>query len=240
MKKIRKEPPRHFPYQHPTFGTDKRPKASFYWKETVYYFWWEYLRRNEEYLKTCEDKGAGKYADLYKDFGDVRGSDFKVWWNQENRGALLFSNPVTEDQVTELSDGEKALVDEDRLVVSIPLNLPQKFLIQKIRKLIEMKHKGDKGRQYAKVSKAKYRFKGQPNIKALKLGLNVYDQIKENPNKKLWEIGMSLPQFHLELEEYQKGNEPEFTQRRVMSSTVSRYEKRVRDSINKTVLGIFP
>jgi ABC-type phosphate/phosphonate transport system permease subunit len=85
-----------------------------------------------------------------------------------------------------------------------------------------------------------YRFKGQPNIKALKLGLDVYDQIKANPNKKLWEIGMTLPQFQLELEEYQRGIEPEFTQRRVISSTVSRYEKRVRDSINKTVLGIFP
>ena len=240
MKKIRKEPPRHFPYQHPTFGTDKRPKASFYWKETVYYFWWEYLRRNDEYLKTCENNGAGKHADLYKDFGDVRDSDFKVWWNQENRGALLFSNPVTEDQVTELIDGEKAFVDEERLVVSIPLNLPQKFLIQKIRKIIEAKHKGNKGRQYAKNSKATYRFKGQPNIKALRIGLEVYDQIKTNPKKHLWEIAMLLPQFQMELEDYKNGVIPEFTQRRVMSSTVSRYKKRVLNAIKNAASKNFP
>lgn len=240
MKKIRKEPPRHFPYQHPTFGTTKSPKAAFYWKETVYYYWWEYLRRNQDYLQTCENGGIGIHADLYKDFGDVRDSDFKKWWSDGGRGAILFSNPTTEDRVAELVDGEKAVVDEDRLVLSIPLNLPQKFLLEKVRKLIEAKHKGDKGKQYAKSSKATYKFKGQPNIKALKVGLEVFDQIQANPKKHLWEIAMLLPQFQMELENYKKGEIPEFAQRRVMSSTVSRYKKRVVNAIKNAASKNFP
>ena len=110
MKNIRKVPPRHFPYQHPTFGTDKKPKTPRNWEDTVYYLWWAYLKRNEDYLKTCEAKGKGKLSALYKDFGDVRGDDFKRWWNEDERGANLFSNPITEDRISLLSNGDKAIV----------------------------------------------------------------------------------------------------------------------------------
>lgn len=239
MKKIRKTPPRHFPYQHPTFGTDKKPKTPRNWEDTVYYLWWAYLKRNEDYLKTCESKGKGKLSALYKDFGDVRGDSFKKWWNEGERGATLFSNPTTEDRITLLVNGEKALVDEGRLVMSVPLSLPQKFLVDKFRKILEAHHTGEKGRQYAKFSKAKYQFQGQPNIKALQIGLKVYDQAKANPEMTLWEIGASLPQFQLELEQY-KGGEIPFDLRRTISSTVSRYKKRVAESIENTGKGIFP
>jgi len=70
--------PRHFPYQHPTFGTAKRPKAAFAWEESVYYWWWAYLKRNKEYLACCENGGAGPLSDHYKDFGDVRGKALRL------------------------------------------------------------------------------------------------------------------------------------------------------------------
>jgi len=152
----------------------------------------------------------------------------------------LFSNPTTEDRVTELLNGEKAVVDENRLVLSIPLNLPQKFLFEKVRNLIEAKHKGNKGKQYAKTSKATYKFKGQPNIKALRIGLEVYDQIQENSQKHLWEIAMLLPQFQMELENYKKGEVPEFSQRRVMSSTVSRYKNELLTQLKMPASKNFP
>ena len=239
MKNMRKVPPRHFPYQHPTFGTDKKPKTPRHWEDTVYYLWWAYLKRNEDYLKTCESKGKGKYSALYKDFGDVRGDSFKKWWNEGERGANLFSNPTTEDRINLLENGDKAFVDEGRLVMSVPLSLPQKFLVDRFRKILEAHHTGEKGRQYAKVSKAKYQFQGQPNIKALQIGLRVYDQAKANPEMTLWEIGSSLPQFQEELREYRGGEIP-FDLRRTISSTVSRYKKRVAESIANTGRGVFP
>lgn len=239
MKNSRKKAPRHFPYQHPTFGTDKKPKTPRNWEDTIYYLWWAYLRRNEEYLKTCEANGAGKLSSIYKDFGDVRGDSFKKWWNEGERGATLFSNPTSEDRISLLENGQKAIVDEERFVISVPLSLPQKFLVDRFRKILEAHHTGKKGKQYAKQSKAKYQFQGQPNIKALQIGLKVYDEAKANPELTLWEIGSSLPQFQVELKQF-KGKEIPFDLRRTISSTVSRYKKRVAETIKNTSKGIFP
>jgi hypothetical protein len=79
MQNLRSNQTRHFPYQHPTFGTDKRPKPESAWQKSIYYWWWAYLKRNMEYLECCENNGEGKLANLYADFGDVRGDDFKEW-----------------------------------------------------------------------------------------------------------------------------------------------------------------
>jgi hypothetical protein len=126
---------RHFPYQHPTFGTAKRPKPVSSWKGSVYYWWWEYLRRNDDYLATCKNGGKGKCAKLYEDFGDVRGESFKDWWLEGGRNVRCFAEPpaatiqvIAPDSVTEhVSDGV--------LLIAVPLNLPMKHLTTRFRKL---------------------------------------------------------------------------------------------------------
>jgi hypothetical protein len=51
------------------------------WKCSVYYYWWEYLRRHEGYRVTCERVGKGpSCAELYKSFGNVHDGDFHQWW----------------------------------------------------------------------------------------------------------------------------------------------------------------
>src|SRR5262249_16591704 len=95
---------RNFPYQSPTFGTKKHPKSG---KDSVYYWWWEYLRRNPQYRKTCESGGLGPLADLYKDFGDVRNDNFKAWWKENDRGAMLFARPPAEVSVRVLVERDK-------------------------------------------------------------------------------------------------------------------------------------
>jgi len=59
--------------KYPTFGTKHNRKTASYQQMSPYYWWWEYLRRNKDYLKCCENEGKGKFSELYKDFGDVRG-----------------------------------------------------------------------------------------------------------------------------------------------------------------------
>ena len=66
-------PSRRQPPQKPF----KEAKA---WQTSVYYYWWEYLRRHEGYRRTCENGGKGKYAALYRDFGDVHAGEFWDWW----------------------------------------------------------------------------------------------------------------------------------------------------------------
>ncbi len=194
MKK--KSIPRHFPYQHPTFGTAKRPKPAFAWEGSVYYWWWAYLKRNKEYLACCENGGAGRLSEHYKDFGDVRGDSFKAWWSENDRGARLFAEPKAENSVRVLEEGERAPSRSQALTLSLPLNLPKKFLLQRCRDLLSDVRKGGVGKLYARDSRAAYRVTGQPNLIALKRALMVYDAIEVSrgvkPKKPFWKIATEL------------------------------------------------
>ncbi len=188
--------PRHFPYQHPTFGTAKRPKPAFAWEGSVYYWWWAYLKRNKEYLACCENGGAGRLYEHYKDFGDVRGDSFKVWWSEDDRGARLFAEPKAEDSVRVLEEGERAPSRSQAVTLSLPLNLPKKFLLQRCRDLLSDVRKGGVGKLYARDSRAAYKITGQPNLIALKRALMVYDAIEVSrgvkPKKPYWKIATEL------------------------------------------------
>ena len=97
------------------------------------------------------------------------------------------------------------------------------------------------GQQYAKKSRAAYKFKGQPNIKALKTALEVFDHIKAYPDRKLWEVGRILPQFQTELNECAKtGEAPSYHFKRTIEATVSRYKRKATQSIQNVALGQFP
>ena len=120
---------RHFPYQHPTFGTDKNPKPVSAWKDSLYYWWWAYLRKNTDYIRCCESGGEGSMAEIYKDFGDVRGESFKVWWTEEGRGVRLFADPRSEESFRLLDEGELApsRVKREVIVSHIESNYATEF-----------------------------------------------------------------------------------------------------------------
>jgi len=79
-----------FPSAPPPFaGAPYRPRplmspfaGAERWKCSVYYFWWEYLRRHAGYRTTCANGGHGDFANLYNDFGDIHSTDFPTWWWQ--------------------------------------------------------------------------------------------------------------------------------------------------------------
>ena len=238
MEKKKTTRQRHFPYQHPTFGRGKNKKQEDAWKKTVYYLWWAFLKRNERYIKTCELEGNDELSELYKDFGDVRGDDFKSWWTESGRGASLFANQsgdtirvVQNDELPELE------VDPALMIVSVPLNLPKKFLLKNFKKILDKHHNQKRGQQYAKQSNAKYQFKGQPNIDALTTALMIYDKKKEFSKMKLWELGRFLPSFrHL----FREGIQIDTTDKKTIEATVSRYLKRAKQAIENTSKGMFP
>lgn len=232
---------RHFPYQHPTFGRGAKKKHEDAWKKTIYFAWWSYIKRNEEYIKTCDKNGKGSLSKLYEDFGDVRGDDFKSWWSTDSRGMKLFSEPPAQETIRVVSRDEIESLDEDLLLMSVPLNLPKKFLLQRFRTLLAEKHKGERGKQYAKRSKAKYQFKGQPNIEALLLALHVLDKKNEFPKMKLWELGQFLPQFkHLYGSYLSSGQSLDTANKKIIEATVSRYLRKARLSVANTAKGCFP
>jgi hypothetical protein len=232
---------RHFPYQHPTFGRVSKKKGEDAWKKTIYFAWWSYLKRSEEYIETCDKNGKGSLSKLYDDFGDVRSDDFKKWWSSDGRGVILFSEPPAQDTIRIISRDEIESLDDDLLLMSVPLTLPKKFLLQRFRTLLAVKHKGERGKQYAKRSKAMYNFNGQPNIDALMTALNLFDRKKEFPTMKLWELGQFLPKFKHLYKEYLKNGTPlDTSDKKLIEATVSRYIKKASQSVDNTSRGSFP
>jgi len=238
---MKRPPNRHFPYQHPTFGTEKKPKPKRYWEETIYFLWWSYLKRSQHYLQTCESGGKKGLVDLYKDFGDVRGDNFKEWWSKDSRGMRLFAEPQALSTLQVVTKDELDEIQGETLLMSVPLSLPKKFLLERFRKILAEHHKGERGRQYAKKSESRYKFKGQPNIQGMKTALMVYDHLVANPKTRLWEVGRILPQFKMELEECEKKNiVPSYDLKRTIEATVSRYKRKATSSISNAELGAFP
>ena len=231
---------RHFPYQHPTFGSIRNPKPETAWKGTVYYWWWAYLKRSERYIACCERGGTGELSDLYADFGDVRGDNFKQWWLEDSRGLRLFAEPRGEDSVRILTPEDQVLSQSEALTVSLPLYLPRRHLERAFKQLLAQAHPGKRGIQLAKHSQARYRVQGQPNTKALQRGLEVYDRWKSS-KEPLWKIGNDLPGI-IRTQKIKpaelKGEE--MLKRRALAATVRRYISRVEQTIECVEQGILP
>lgn len=193
------------------------------------------MRRNENYQIACQSSDKGNYAALFEDFG-VLGDDFHAWWR--DRGVHLFAEPRAEDTVRVLEQGE--IVPNGTLSISFPLNLPKKHLEKRFKELLMKEHQGKRGRQLAKLSQARYKVQGQPNVPAMEVGLRVYDHARKNPDMPLWQIGNTL-------ENFQGWNKilPSDTpasvidKKNALAATVCRYLKRVKKNIERTGEGLF-
>lgn len=231
---------RHFPYQHPIFGTTNKPAPVSKWKGTVYYWWWAYLRRNLIYLQTCEAGGVGPCSELYKDFGDVRADNFKGWWSEDARGVRLFAEPRAADMVRVLVPGNEVLPVTEALTLSLPLGFPKRFLEARFKELLAQVHEGARGKQYAKNSHARYKVVGQPNVPALALMLDVWDLRHQRPDLPLWEIGNRIPRVAADSKV--RGNPRSLenvSKKMALASAVSRYLKRANELIMATGEGRF-
>jgi hypothetical protein len=187
---------RHFSLKHPLFRKTKTP-TGVEWRKSIYYLWWEFLRRHDGYKATCENDGKGRYAKLYEDFGDVHTLGFREWWTKGDRGARLFAEPAAPQTVQRLTKDDVASLgpdwdDEFVLVIAAPISLPKRYIQNRIAKLLKSHHPGKPGKRTLKESRALYPVANQFNIHSLQIALAVYDLKKANPKMKLWEIAQQL------------------------------------------------
>lgn len=195
-------------------------------------------------MKCCEAGGKGKLSNLYKDFGDVRSDDFQKWWSQDDRGAKLFSDPLVESTVRLLDEGD-IVGGDDVLTIAFPLTLPKRYLKKRLNDLLIKHHKGQRGVQQAKSSKAQYRFSGQPNLMGLERALKVYDHLEELKTQGLkkpqWKVAMDL---NIVEDEYRvhRTDTPKTAEdkRRVLTAIVGRLKKKASESVKRTSSGLFP
>lgn len=229
----------------PRFGTAKRPAHPSSWQRSVYYWWWEYLRRNDAYKICCEKGGQGELAKLYADFGDVHAMDFKQWWTENNRGGILFTEQVAEDILRELNPEQAASLGTwnrtDFMVVLVPLSQPKRHLTKRFTTLLKHRHEGARGKRMLAKTTAMYKLAGQFTIESLRATLKAYDLRQENPKMPLWRVALEAG-LAKTVQKERAGSiyEPDADQKNALNVAASRALKRAKAMIANTAKGIFP
>ena len=162
-----------FPHKHPLFKK-KETKRGVYFENSIYNFWFEFLKLNEKYIAACKNKGRGMKK-IYKDFGDIRNKTFKQWWNEKykgtTRGVYLFASTNPFNQLIKINSQIQynQINQSDYTIIAVPNSIDKKYAIEQVRKLT----KNNKKFNY----QAKYKFKDKTfkietlrkNLKYLKL-----------------------------------------------------------------------
>jgi hypothetical protein len=240
---------RRFLAQHPTFGTKNKPRSLSYQQQSPYYWWWAYLRRNADYLKCCESGGKGKFAKMYKHFGDVREDNFKTWWTEGQRGANLFAEQAGLMKLTELEDKDQwddSWTKEHVLIIAAPLTSSKRYLQSRFARLLKERHTAKRGRTAKKLeaSNASFPLERNYTIENLRKTLQVYDEYMSTRNsiKKvpLWKVGENLRLVPTAMTSSKLTADENFLRRNVMGATVKRYLKNAERIIDFAAQGKFP
>ncbi len=149
----------------------------------VYIFWFEFLKRNEDYKKVCMSKGkigTTELKKLYLDFGNIHDKSFRQWWRENDKGANLFAEQTPEHKIQEITDKDELHFTDNILNIQIPLSFSQRDIARLVSELVKKKHIGKRGkRKNEKTSSALYKVAGRIDLKSLERTLAVYDLIEK-------------------------------------------------------------
>ncbi len=237
-----------FKAKHPLFGraNSRLPLAK--QQASPYYWWWAFLRRNQRYLACCEQNGTGELAALYADFGDVRGDDFRIWWNAHGQALFREQPPVyLLKEVADKSEWDDSWTRENMLVVAVPLALPKSHIGKFFTRLLKSRHGGKRGKKAlsdAGASTALYPLNRNVSAGTLKTQLAVYDAIKANETAErrqtLAQIGISLRVQPHNIPLPKDTPATATDKRNQLAATVSRYYKQATKIVEATASGVFP
>ena len=151
-------------------------------ENSVYYYWWAFLRLNKAYRDCCDQAGRGPLKELYKDFGDVRNGqrtldefgEFKAWWSEEIstkgekklRCEYLFAEPRRTDFIEVISKPRDHLDTTHHLYLSIPLRGDLQETLEELRSTIAPKF-ADYRNQNGHFSRALYKIHETPDTNLL-------------------------------------------------------------------------
>jgi hypothetical protein len=218
-------------------------------QRSAYYFWWAFLRENTAYIDCCDNGGAGPLAQLYADFGDVRGADcrdtFMRWW----KGARdLFCEPP--EQKIEFFDEPPSEHDSrNRILLSLPITGDMDQTFAELRQLLQpiyfkarmrireaARGSGASVKDGADdISLARYPVASKPVLASLYGYLRVWQAKKAHPNAQAMEIA----EISGILQSIAgKNDDPEFRER--VRQRVRDYEKKAATLIANVGLGRFP
>jgi hypothetical protein len=234
---------------HPTFGRSRKPFDETNPPNTVtdspYYWWFMFLRLNEEYRATCLANGKGKCADLYKDFGDVYKTNFKDWWNAR---VHLFSEPRKGYRMKIANTNEELAPFNSEEVINlvVPLTWSRRVLRKRFSELVL--NKLEKGKRGVSVieSEAKYKLGGKWNIEAFQLAYDIYVEkqksLSENRKVPLADIAIRAKLPYAIREKAKEGvcNSMTVDIRYTLTVLANRHYKRAEKFIGSSITKTFP
>lgn len=175
----------HFATQsYPRFGrgvySDDKPPQTV--KDSPFFWWFMFLRLNNDYLETEKNEGVGPCSGLYKDFGKVTNTDFKSWWREHSH---LFAEEKTQYRLQVASSANELAPfnSVEAINVVVPLSWSQKSL-KKHFSLLLNKHvaKGERGPKLGSET-AKYSLGRRWNASAMETAYKVYTLRQKNLEK---------------------------------------------------------
>jgi hypothetical protein len=218
-------------------------------ERSPYYWWFEYLKRNEHYRECCLNGGRGPLADLYADWGVVlNDTPFKAWWYE--RGYDLFAEKRSTIKLQELANSSQwdpAWTAEEVMVVAVPLGLGKRYIQGFLARLLKTRHTGKRGRQAKDdrtPSTARYPLHRITVVDTLRRQLEIYDAVmavKRGEDKRtLAKIGADMKLVKTAMPNSRDRPKEAADKRAVMAATVSRHFRQARQNIEGTTQGIFP
>ena len=154
--------------------------------DSIYYLWFEYLKRSEKYKTACANNGKGM-SKLYKDFGNVfeyEGVEgFWSWWNE--RGQYLFGIEGKQE-IVEFDNADEVVGYEDYKLIAIPKKITATTIKKRLNKLVDDMELNPTAEQTAKYSIAQTKV----DVESLETCLMAYDLKQQG--KGILEIGLQV------------------------------------------------
>lgn len=127
----------------------QRPKGlpDSHW--SIFFYWWAFLRLNQDYLECCRNGGNGPLAELYQDFGDVRDGvrphkhsdpgqpidEFTEWWCDQGSSIFREPNKMPPEVLTEYPH-EVVLQFKSHAMIWVWLDSDIDYVMSEIRKIL--------------------------------------------------------------------------------------------------------
>jgi len=153
---------------------------------SIFYYWWRFLRLNDEYKACVYSGGQGPLADLFSDFGDIYVTDFLTWWKGpetgpwQGGGKRLFTYKFeTTAKLATVKGPASHLVHENEVAIVVPLNGNTPTLLTKIKQELR-----DEIELYKKANPKlapKYAPLERYTIKALHNKVLIYEAVNSLP-----------------------------------------------------------
>ncbi|WP_421762379.1 hypothetical protein [Devosia sp.] len=179
------------PTEQDEFRDEELPKKPYPgarpYERSVYFYWWAFLQEHEGYREFCETHNDPQYTRLYRDFGDLRPTDFVSWWR--SKGQFLFCEPLERlVRVHKVADSGDVSIERanGHIVVSFPADGHADRILTEIGHLIS--------RERATLttvsnwSEAKYPVATKPVLSSLHQHLHIWKLRRSHPELPLHEL----------------------------------------------------